>query len=217
MWYPAASPGVTAVGGTSLVRDSSARGWAETVWAGAGSGCSRVEAKPAWQADPGCAKRAVADVSAVADPNTGVAAYDTYQAGGWQVFGGTSVASPIIAATYALAGAPHAGTDPAQYPYDAAMVDPSTLNDVTSGSNGSCQPAYLCTGGPGYDGPTGLGTPHGVGAFGYRAHGRPRRHRHRRGHEPSGGRSHGGRAGSIGHDRRSPGTTTWTCRPVATR
>ena len=107
------------------------------------------------------ANRTTSDVSAVADPSTGVALYDSYNGGGWTVVGGTSVATPIIASTYALAGIPAAGTNPALYPY----ADPSALNDVTSGSNDSCSPAYLCAAGPGYDGPTGLGTPDGVVAF----------------------------------------------------
>ncbi len=155
--YPAASPFVTSVGGTALVKDSSSRGWSESVWDGAGSGCSAYEAKPSFQTDTGCSKRTIADVSAVADPNTGVAVYN----GGWHVYGGTSVSSPIIASVYALGGAPAAGSQPNSFPYD----HPSALNDVTSGSNGSCSPAYLCTGGSGYDGPTGLGTPNGVTAF----------------------------------------------------
>ncbi|MGW5249497.1 S53 family peptidase, partial [Streptomyces sp. NPDC004129] len=70
--WPASSPYVTAVGGTSLSKASNSRGWTETAWSGAGSGCSAYEAKPSWQHDSGCAKRTVADVSAVADPNTGV-------------------------------------------------------------------------------------------------------------------------------------------------
>jgi N-acetylneuraminic acid mutarotase len=106
-------------------------------------------------------------VSAVADPNTGVAVYDTYSQAGWSVYGGTSVATPIIASTYALAGAPVPGTYPASYPYD----HPSGLNDVTTGSDGSCDPLYLCTAGVGYDGPTGLGTPDGTSAFALGAHG----------------------------------------------
>ena len=166
--YPAASQYVTAVGGTSLTADSSvARGWAESAWPGAGSGCSTYEAKPAWQADTGCANRTVADVSADADPNTGVAVYNSYSGGGWGVWGGTSVASPIIASTYALAGAPVTGTYPSSYPY----ADTTALNDVTSGSNGTCTPSYLCTAGQGYDGPTGLGTPDGVAAFTTGPHG----------------------------------------------
>ncbi|MEV6675007.1 putative Ig domain-containing protein [Streptomyces sp. NPDC051162] len=165
--YPAASRFVTSVGGTSLSRAGNARGWTESVWGssaggqGAGSGCSAYDAKPTWQHDSGCAQRTVADVSAVADPATGLAVYDTYQAGGWNVYGGTSASSPIIAAVYALAGTPAAGSYPASYPY----AHPSALNDVTSGANGTCNPSYLCTAGTGYDGPTGLGTPNGTGAF----------------------------------------------------
>ncbi len=164
--YPAASPYVTAVGGTSLSQDSSSRGWSETVWGssaggeGTGSGCSSVESKPSWQTDADCSGRTVADVAAVADPNTGVAVYDSYQAGGWNVYGGTSASSPIIAGVYALAGTPSSGSNPASFPY----ADSSALNDVTSGSNGSCSD-YLCNAGSGYDGPTGLGTPNGTAAF----------------------------------------------------
>ncbi|MDI5967249.1 S53 family peptidase [Streptantibioticus silvisoli] len=160
--YPAASKYVTAVGGTSLKRASNARGWTETAWSGAGSGCSAYDAKPTWQKDSGCTRRTVADVSAVADPATGVAVYDTYGGDpGWEVFGGTSVASPIIASVYADAGTPSSGSYPSSFPY----AHTGNLNDVTSGSNGSCSPAYLCTAGPGYDGPTGLGTPNGLTAF----------------------------------------------------
>jgi subtilase family serine protease len=158
--WPAASPYVTAVGGTSLVPAANARGWSETAWSGAGSGCSAFEAKPAWQTDPSCANRTVADVSAVADPNTGVATYDSFNQPGWLVFGGTSVAAPIVASVYALAANGATITSPG-YGYAHA----TSLFDVTSGSNGSCGGSYLCTAGPGYDGPTGLGTPNGTGAF----------------------------------------------------
>jgi hypothetical protein len=91
--------------------------------------------------------------------------------GGWLEFGGTSVATPIIAAGYALAGPPQAVTNPAEYPYDDYVAGGSHLNDVTSGADGTCTPAYLCTAGAGYDGPTGLGTPDGVGALVYHPHG----------------------------------------------
>ncbi|MFI6474231.1 putative Ig domain-containing protein [Streptomyces sp. NPDC050516] len=164
--YPAASQYVTSVGGTSLSRASNARGWSESVWGtssggqGAGSGCSAYDPKPSWQHDTGCAKRTVADVSAVADPATGLAVYDSYQASGWNVYGGTSASSPIIAGVYALAGTPAANTNPASYPY----AHTGSLNDVTSGANGSCG-NYLCKAGAGYDGPTGLGTPNGTAAF----------------------------------------------------
>jgi subtilase family serine protease len=158
--WPAASPYVTAVGGTSLVGATNTRGWSETAWSGAGSGCSAVVPKPSWQTDSGCARRAVADVSAVADPSTGVATYDSYNEPGWMVFGGTSVAAPVIASTYALAGNGASVASPG-YAYAHA----SALFDVTSGSNGNCGGSYLCTAVPGYDGPTGLGTPNGTGAF----------------------------------------------------
>ncbi|GAA5188421.1 hypothetical protein GCM10023322_39080 [Rugosimonospora acidiphila] len=171
--YPAASSYVTAAGGTSLVRDSSTRGWSESVWhngyGGPGSGCSLYEPKPAFQHDTGCDKRTVGDVSAVSDPATGVATYDTYgeDGDGWGVAGGTSAASPIIAAVYAVAGTPAPGSYPNSYPY----ANPDALNDVTTGANGSCSPAYLCTAGVGYDGPTGLGTPKGLEAFTTGPHG----------------------------------------------
>jgi subtilase family serine protease len=163
--YPAASQYVTAVGGTSLSTSSNSRGWTESVWStssteGAGSGCSAYDAKPTWQTDTGCSGRTVADVSAVADPATGVAVYQTYGASGWAVYGGTSVASPLIAAVYA-----DAGTPTVDYPAADLYANTSSLNDVTSGSTTSCSPAYLCTAETGYDGPTGLGTPNGLTAF----------------------------------------------------
>lgn len=164
--YPAASKYVTSVGGTSLTRASNTRGWTESVWStssteGAGSGCSKYDTKPAWQTDSGCANRTVADVSAVADPATGVAVYQTYGASGWTVYGGTSVASPLIAAVYADAGTPGTGTYPASDIYGHT----GSLYDVTTGATASCSPAYLCTGEVGYDGPTGWGTPDGLTAF----------------------------------------------------
>ncbi|MFB9839602.1 S53 family peptidase [Actinoallomurus acaciae] len=177
--WPASSQYVTAVGGTTLNKADNARGWTETAWSGAGSGCSAYEPKPSWQHDTACAKRTVADVSAVADPSTGVGVYDTYNScgtssfcdvlislglvqglDGWAAVGGTSASSPIIASVYALAGNT-GSTNYGSYPY----AHTSSLFDVTSGSNGSCGGTYLCTAGTGYDGPTGLGTPNGVGGF----------------------------------------------------
>ena len=158
--FPAASQYVTAVGGTSLNRSGS--GFTETVWGGAGSGCSAYIPKPNWQTDAGCSRRTVADVSAIADPNTGVAVYDTFRLhpGGWLVFGGTSVSAPIIASVYALAG--NAGSlTYGSYAYSHA----TSLTDIISGSNGSCGGSYLCTGVKGFDGPTGNGTPNGTAAF----------------------------------------------------
>ena len=159
--FPAASQFVTAVGGTTLQRaPGTSRGWTETAWSGAGSGCSAFVPKPSWQTDTGCANRTVADVSAVADPNTGVAVYDSFKVGGWLVFGGTSVSSPLVASVFALAGNA-AGTVSQSYPYSHA----SSMHDVTSGSNGVCGGSYLCTAGAGYDGPTGLGTPNAETGF----------------------------------------------------
>jgi hypothetical protein len=161
--FPAASQYVTAVGGTSLSRASNARGWTETAWSGAGSGCSVYIPKPSYQKDTGCANRTVADVSAVADPGTPVAVYDTYGGSGWMEFGGTSVASPIIASVDALAGGRSPGTTYGDYAY----AHPSQFNDIVSGSNwSSCPGSYECEAMPGYDGPTGIGTPDGAGPVG---------------------------------------------------
>lgn len=160
---PASYATVIAVGGTSLRKASTTRGWTETAWNGAGSGCSTLNAKPAWQtAATQCSGKANADVSAIADPNTGVSVYDStaYQgSSGWLVYGGTSVASPIIASVYALSG------NTAGYPASYTWAHTSGLNDVTSGSNGTCSTAVWCNAGTGWDGPTGLGTPNGTSAF----------------------------------------------------
>jgi phosphodiesterase/alkaline phosphatase D-like protein len=166
---PASNPHVIAVGGTTLVPAKNSRGWTETVWyrlvggepSGTGSGCSK-EPKPAWQTDRGCAYRTTNDVAAVADPNTPVSTYDSYGAKGWQLLGGTSVATPIIAAAMALANPYTKAFEGAKALYlEAATNGTGALDDVVSGSNGSCG-TYLCEAGPGYDGPTGLGSLDGV-------------------------------------------------------
>jgi hypothetical protein len=168
--YPASSPQVTAVGGTTLNTAVGARGWAESAWSysppgsGGGSGCSSFEVKPAWQTDAGCAFRTVADVSADADPNTGLAVYNTYSDNGWDVYGGTSLAAPLVAGIYALADAPAAAVDGRIW-YTGVRT-----TDVTSGTTAphptDCSQAlYLCNAGPGYDGPTGMGTPNGLPMF----------------------------------------------------
>ena len=163
--FPAAASTVIAVGGTSL-RQASSDTWSETVWSGTGSGCSAYIAKPTWQSDRGCMNRTIGDVAADADPNTGV---QVIYNGAQTVFGGTSVATPIIAAMYGLVGQ---GASNASSFYSAPS---GSLFDVTSGSNGSCAGhgknidstlVYLCNGVTGYDGPTGMGTPLGDGAFG---------------------------------------------------
>jgi len=161
--FPATSPDVIAVGGTNLTRSAGGRGWTELAWTSAGSGCSTVFNKPAWQLDTLCGKRVESDISAVADPATGVAVYGPTGKGsqaGWLVFGGTSVSAPLIGGIYGALGAhPNA----AQKIWSPASA--SGLNDVTSGSNGTCGGTYFCTAGPGYDGPTGNGTPSGPAAF----------------------------------------------------
>jgi alpha-tubulin suppressor-like RCC1 family protein len=166
--YPAVMPNVTAVGGTSLQQAtaSGSRDATETAWEFAGSGCSLLEAKPSWQQDMDCDNRTTSDVSAVADPATPVWVYDTYGVPnvppGWIGGGGTSAAAPIVAAMYALAGGPYGPSySPAAFPY----AKPGSLNDVTSGSYFLCPGWNICQGQPGYDGPTGLGTPNGVRAF----------------------------------------------------
>jgi len=162
--WPASDPNVVAVGGTTLTQDpTSARGWSESAWNQAGSGCSAYEPQPTYQVGLGtdCGNRAVADVSADADLNSGLSIYDTLGEPGWLVAGGTSLATPLITAMYALAGDPTPGTYPVTYPYAHGGAD---MNDVTQGSDGTCG-NVLCNAGTGWDGPTGLGTPDGVGAL----------------------------------------------------
>lgn len=164
--FPASSPYVTAVGGTSLVWNGSTR--TETAWSGSGSGCSAVYGEPVWQSysNPGmgnnklCGMRMMNDVSAVADPNTGVIVYMNirpYQPG-FYIFGGTSASAQIISGIY---GEKNNSVSYGRNPYAAY----TSLFDVTSGSDGSCGGIYFCTAIPGYDGPTGLGTPKGDTAF----------------------------------------------------
>ncbi len=162
--FPASSQYVVDVGGTNLARSSTTRGFTETAWSGGGSGCSAYIAKPTWQHDAGCAKRMGSDISAVADPNTGVAVYDSYGSTGganWLVFGGTSVAAPLVGGMYAVAGVTTA------YPAATLYTSGASLYDVVSGSNGRCNrfPSYFCTAGTGYDGPTGNGTPNGTASL----------------------------------------------------
>ena len=163
--FPANLTSVVTVGGTSLTRDpATARGWTESAWAGAGSGCSAWIDKPSWQHDPNCPGRMTADIAAVADPATGVAVYDGFDGYDWVVAGGTSASSPLVAGVIALADNPDAFPDASRL-----YAHPDQLNDVTRGSNAtrnmSCDGDYQCTAGPGYDGPTGNGTPNGIAAL----------------------------------------------------
>ena len=210
--YPASSPNVVAVGGTRLSLNASTKAReGETVWndggmtggklkgAGAdGGGCSVPFTAAPWQqslpgwALVGCGSaRAVADVSADADPYTGVAVYDSTETEGnkgWATIGGTSVAAPIVASVFALAGGAHGVAYPARTLYENEQQSPGSLHDVTAGSNGECLKPFdkkepgtsgcttaeeaqtcsaqaICLAGSGYDGPTGVGAPNGVGAF----------------------------------------------------
>jgi subtilase family serine protease len=172
--YPAASPYVVGVGGTTLnvvTLSAGTYGYGrETAWSGTGSGCSSYLSAQSWQvsdanwSSTGCsAKRGVADVAADADPNTGAAIYDStrYQGQtGWFKVGGTSLAAPLIAGVYALVA------DDSRVSYAAALpyANRAGLNDVTAGSNGTCG-TVMCNAVTGYDGPTGLGTPNGTGSF----------------------------------------------------
>jgi IPT/TIG domain len=153
---PAAFPGVIAVGATSLRRASNERGWSEEVWSESGSGCSRSEPKPAWQFDTGCPNRTTNDVAAVGACETPVSSYSA-PLGGWRVVCGTSVSTPLVAGIEAHASA-FARSLPGA---EAFYSDPRALFDVTTGSNGECQPEYLCHAEVGYNGPTGNGTPDG--------------------------------------------------------
>jgi subtilase family serine protease len=150
--FPASSRYVTAVGGTTLGMKGTTR-VSETAWSGSSYGCSAFNPALPGQAgfNTGCPRRAVVDVAAIADPNTGVAVYDTYGGvGGWLVFGGTSVGAPIIAGVIALAG--NASVYNSSYPY---LHYAGNFNDIISGPGA----------GPGWDPPTGLGTPKGTGGF----------------------------------------------------
>jgi hypothetical protein len=161
---PAVFSSVVAVGGTSLAKAANARGWSETAWQGAGSGCSAWIAKPPWQHDANCPGRMIADVAADADPQTGPAVYGTVDGlTGWGVVGGTSASSPYLAGVIALAG--HPGRFPnASYLYSHT----AGLFDIVGGNNVfglDCGGDYQCNALAGYDGPTGLGTPNGLGSF----------------------------------------------------
>jgi hypothetical protein len=183
--YPASSQFVTSVGGTYLDQNGS-DDWVSSVWndpaiGATGSGCSAGEPQPSWGPDSSdnassnwCANRTENDVSAVADSPDGVDvldsnSLDSLECSPFCSLYGTSVATPIIAAMYALAGTPAANTYPASYLY----ANPSDLTPVTSAttgsssSNGTCESArqYLCNVADslsgGYNGPDGLGTPNG--------------------------------------------------------
>ncbi len=168
--YPAASQYVISVGGTKLTKATNARGWTEEAWNKTGSGCSEYEPKPVWQTDSGCVRRTDNDVAAVASTQTPVSVADSYELPsefskpepGWTLVGGTSVSSPLVAGMIALANQ-YTRTFTGAYAFylQAAQNGTGALDDVVSGSNGTCG-NYLCKAGVGYDGPTGLGSPYGA-------------------------------------------------------
>jgi IPT/TIG domain/Subtilase family len=171
--FPAASPNVIAVGGTALYKvEGLPRKWFEEVWnepalgLGTGSGCTSAERKPTWQTDSGCATRTDNDVAAVAALDTPVSVRID---GFWELVGGTSVASPLVAGIEA-----HASAHDRSLGAHALYQHPGSFFDVTegfdwdpldAGGKSECAPdEYLCNAEVGYDGPTGLGTPDGVEA-----------------------------------------------------
>jgi subtilase family serine protease len=168
--YPATSQYTIAVGATRLAKAAgTTRGWTETAWAvtltqgqvdvtrgAGGSACSRSIPKPAYQSASPCTFKATADIAAVGDPATGVAVYDTSVSGkGWAIVGGTSAASPFVAAIFAATG--NGNQTSGKFVADNV----TKMFDVTSGTNGTCPTGQglLCTAAAGWDGPTGFGTP----------------------------------------------------------
>jgi len=166
---PESLASVVSVGGTILSRKGSNYG--EIVADFSGGGCSDNGngvgvAKPSWQTDPDCAFRTDADVSAVA---WDVAEYDTYRFRGWFWIGGTSVAAPIIAAVFALAGNASGQNAGENFWSMSVRQRAKELHHISRGEDGSCGGEYLCKAGTKqfgtYSGPVGWGTPNGIGAF----------------------------------------------------
>jgi hypothetical protein len=173
LYQPATFDSVVSIGGTLLSKGGGKRGWTEVVWNipkdgyATGGGCSSLnETKPSWQKNPGCKFRTGNDVSAVA---WDVAEYDSYDYADWVEVGGTSVASPLLAGVFALAGNAGSVNGGKAFWTMNSQKRAKDLFEVSSGKNGTCTPKYLCTAGTGeyedYSGPTGWGTPNGIGAF----------------------------------------------------
>ncbi|HLY60723.1 MAG TPA: S53 family peptidase [Terriglobia bacterium] len=163
--YPGASPNVVSAGGTTVNRIGG-NFLSETAWSGSGGGMSSFEAIPAYQSGiAGIAgtQRGVPDVSFDADPNSGVAVYDSTTCqgqAGWQVFGGTSVAAPSWAGMVNLAGGKHNSTDTELSTIYSCSATPTCYNsnfrDITSGSAGGFNATQ------GWDFITGVGSPLGL-------------------------------------------------------
>jgi len=167
--FPSSVPGVVAVGGTQLNVSSAGAYRSEQVWSDDVSGCSYLEPAPSWQASDaaavGCGNlRSVADIAAMASPGVSVRISGIGVAGGpWYQATGTSVAAPIIGGVIALAGSQ--GFGESQMLYAHAASDPGAFHDVRTGEDEHGCTSAICRGGPGYNGPTGLGTPFGLAAF----------------------------------------------------
>jgi len=161
--YPAASPYVMGVGGTSLFVQSDGTYVSETAWTGSGGGTSRFEAEPSYQmVVQTSGHRTVPDISYDANPSTGVPIYDSFGSSGtanWEQVGGTSMSAPQWAALVAIVNSVRVGNtlSPIGTLPGALYSLTSDLNDIASGNNGRCP--LQCHAGPGYDLVTGLGSP----------------------------------------------------------
>ena len=158
--WPASSPHVLGVGGTTLTYNTNSGLVSEVAWNGSGGGVSSVEPLPTYQIGfNNNAGRGVPDVSYDADPYTGVSVFFTdptsTNAGGWFVFGGTSVGTPqwaALVARRASLGNQGSNSFNSVLYANAGSRYSTILNDISQGSNG--YPAL-----PGYDLVTGLGSP----------------------------------------------------------
>lgn len=167
MQDPADYDDVLSIGGTLLHLSNST--YTESVWPDSGGGCS-VVSKPAWQADPKCSERTGNDIAAVA---YGVAIYDTYNNGGWGEVGGTSVSSPLLAGVFGLAGNGKSQHGGELFWKASAKTIKKYMHTTISGTLARCPSqysgTYLCDGDTGqyktYSGPSGWGSPNGIGAF----------------------------------------------------
>jgi len=158
--WPAVSPRVVAVGGTTLRIAKSSGAVTETAWSGSGGGVSLYETQPEYQKSYDVKKsngrRAVPDVSYDADPQTGYAVYHAAIGAkkGWYVLGGTSAGAPQWAAIRALGLS--ASNDRFYGDKDSA-ANGAYFRDIKSGANGDC--LYFCEARRRYDEVTGLGSP----------------------------------------------------------
>ncbi len=167
--YPAVLPGVLAVGGTTLSVHADGSYGSEQAWTGTYSGCSLFKTAAPWQradaAHVGCgAFRANADLATLSEPGVYVYVTGSGDPGGpWFSSDGTSVAAPIVAGMIGLAGS--LGAQESEVVYRRSQTEPSVFHDIVAGSNSLNCKLPICAAGRGYDGPTGLGSPYGLGAF----------------------------------------------------